>query len=973
MDDGSFVGGARPRRVTVARGFRGRIRTCRELVFRGRNADSPGIRVRRDRVPAWSCRTRYSLRLHRINLILMRNAHSSPKSGIRRETMDAARKQAMATTRDETRDETTAPHSLRNDAADESERRRIAALGALAILDTPPSPGFDRICAMARDLFDAQWAAIAFVDERRLWFKARIGVPFPEMAREGTFCETLMGADGVVVVPDAAADPRFANLVTVHGEHGIRACAGAPLVLDSGDCVGALCVMDTRPRNFDDCDRALLAELAKVAVSEIALHQANHAVQDTQSALVSAEQRYRALAEANAALVWRADAHGRLVDISLMGPFSGMSREDFLGLGWLALLHPDERTLLTRQALRAGVRGATYEGAHRLVCADGGYRWTRIRVVPLRDASGEVCEWVGTGVDEHDRHVAEANLRRSEARLRLALNAARMVAWEYDPEALTTQRSDNSRDIIGVEADDLNGYLLNIHPEDRRLFHEAYRRGGPMRVAELRYMHPNGQMMWLSSRGQEFVEEDGERRIIGVTYDITDRKISEERAWRAANHDGLTGLPNRAFFQSNVETLLRIRDGGCKALILVDIDEFKAVNEAIGHDAGDALLRETAERLRAALCDNAVIARLGSDEFGIFLTDCADAEEATRTAERLIAEIGREIYRADHIIACRASGGIALHPQHGETAAELMKDAETALYAAKSQDRNRALLYDPGMRELIAVRAQITAEMRAALENGQIIPFYQPRVDLRTGAIIGFEALARWRHPTRGILTPGVFATAFDTPELALGIGRKMARDVLADIRAWLDEGLDPGSVAVNLSPADFGEGGLSGRLLGLLREAGVPPKNFTVEVTESVFLGKGGGAVASALQALNAGGVRIALDDFGTGFASLTHLKQYPVDEIKIDRSFVMDAPTDPDDAAIVTAVIGLGRALDLGVVAEGVETSEQAQFLRDHGCVEAQGFLFGKPMVGSRATTLLRAQAQARAEREAPLALRA
>lgn len=853
----------------------------------------------------------------------------------------------------------------------EAESRRLAALQALAILDTPPAAGFDRLCAMTRDLFEVPMATIGLLDADRVWLKARIGLPFAQTAREGSFCEAATFSETVLVLPDAASDPRFADRPPVQGEPGLRACAGAPLVLPTGERVGALCVFDARPREFGEEDRALLEELAKVVVSEIALHQARHAVQDTQSALVSAEQRYRALAEANAALVWRADARGRLLDVSLMGPFAGMAREDFLGLGWLALLHPDERLPLTRRALRAGADCRPYEGAHRVACATGGYRWTRIRVVPLRDASGAVREWVGTGFDEHERHVAEARLRRSEARLRLALNAARMVAWEFDPENMSTERSGNSMEILGVEADDLNGYLLNIHPDDRRIFHEAYRRGGSMRVTELRYRHPDGRMMWLSSRGQEFPEADGDRRIIGVTYDITDRKLSEERAWRAANHDGLTGLPNRAYFQSRIETYLRIRDGrGCKALILMDLDEFKAVNEAVGHEAGDALLRETADRLRAAVGDSGLVARLGSDEFGVFLPDCADAAEASRIAERLIAEIGREIYRADHIIACRASGGIALYPDHGDSAAELMKDAETALYAAKSQDRNHALLYDPAMRELIAVRAQITAEMRAALEDEQIVPYYQPRVDLRTGAIIGFEALARWRHPVRGLLAPGAFASAFDNPELALGIGRRMARDMLADLRAWLDEGLDPGSVAINLSPADFGEEGLAGRLLDLLRDAGVPPRHFTVEVTESVFLGKGGGAVASALQALNAGGVRIALDDFGTGFASLTHLKQFPVDEIKIDRSFIMDAPTDADDAAIVTAVIGLGRALDLDVVAEGVETAEQAQFLRERGCVEAQGFLFGKPMVASRATALLRAQARARADREAPFA---
>jgi EAL domain-containing protein (putative c-di-GMP-specific phosphodiesterase class I) len=284
-----------------------------------------------------------------------------------------------------------------------------------------------------------------------------------------------------------------------------------------------------------------------------------------------------------------------------------------------------------------------------------------------------------------------------------------------------------------------------------------------------------------------------------------------------------------------------------------------------------------------------------------------------------------------------------------------MKDADMALYRAKEQGRNRAVVFAPEMRAETERRVSIAAEVRAALDAGQIVPYYQPKVCFTTGAVVGFEALARWQHPEMGLLTPGYFGSAFDDPELATAIGDSVLRQVAADLRNWCARGVKPGRVAVNFASAEFRRFDLAGNILSVLKEHGVPASLFEVEVTETVFLGHGMENVAATLQQLYDAGVLVTLDDFGTGFAALTHLKQFPVGHIKVDQSFVRDMERNEDDAAIVAAVVGLGRSMGVKVTAEGVETTGQAQRLSAMGCDYAQGYRYAKPMAGSRVPRFL------------------
>jgi EAL domain-containing protein (putative c-di-GMP-specific phosphodiesterase class I) len=298
---------------------------------------------------------------------------------------------------------------------------------------------------------------------------------------------------------------------------------------------------------------------------------------------------------------------------------------------------------------------------------------------------------------------------------------------------------------------------------------------------------------------------------------------------------------------------------------------------------------------------------------------------------------------------------VAAFPDHDTKPAELMKDADIALYRAKAQGRNRVVTYSSKLRRVTEERVTLGRDVREAISSDQIVPFYQPKVCLTSGRVIGLEALARWQHPSKGILTPGYFGAVFDDPELAQAISESIVSKVASDMRGWLDEGIDLGRVAVNLSSAQFAQPGLADEILGILERSNVPPEHFEVEVTETVFLGKSADHVAAILGQFRQRGVQISLDDFGTGYASLTHLKQFPVDHLKVDQSFVRNLEHDTGDEAIVTAVIGLGRSLNLQVTAEGVETLGQSERLRALGCHNAQGYLYARPMAASQVPDLL------------------
>jgi diguanylate cyclase (GGDEF)-like protein len=381
-------------------------------------------------------------------------------------------------------------------------------------------------------------------------------------------------------------------------------------------------------------------------------------------------------------------------------------------------------------------------------------------------------------------------------------------------------------------------------------------------------------------------------------------------------------------------------------LLVMDLDHLKQINDRFGHDAGDALLKEFAQRLRSIVRSTDTIARLGGDEFAVILPEIAEEGDVAAMADAILARMQEPLKRDGKLLDCRTSIGGAISVGFGTSPEELQKQADLALYRSKTSGRGAFKMFVTTMREESQRTASALEVAARAVASDWIVPFYQPKVVLATGALGGFEALLRWHHPRTGIQSPEKIAPAFNDTELGTAIGERMRSCILKDMRGWLDAGLPFGRIAINASAAEFRRDNYAERVLDDLRRMDVPARCLEVEVTESVFLGSGAEFVERALRTLSVEGVTIALDDFGTGYASLSHLKRYPVDAIKIDRTFVNGLETDADDAAIVRALLSLGRNLGIEVVAEGVESAFQATLLQRMSCDLVQGYHFGRPM---------------------------
>ncbi|WP_127088653.1 putative bifunctional diguanylate cyclase/phosphodiesterase [Aquabacter cavernae] len=497
---------------------------------------------------------------------------------------------------------------------------------------------------------------------------------------------------------------------------------------------------------------------------------------------------------------------------------------------------------------------------------------------------------------------------------------------------------------------------LYENPNARADFLDRLAREGRVTNFETRIRLGHGELRSVLLAGA-FTEVDGRPCVVTGVVDITDRLAAEQKVHHAATHDALTGLINRAAFQTKLDEVIRAArpEDGLLVLLLVDLDGLKDVNDTLGHDAGDVLLMETARRLEHLAGDLGAVARLGGDEFVILLPRQPSVQAALDLADAILRDFRHPLAYGDRTLSCRASIGIAVCPSADYAPGELMKDADLALYTAKKQGRNRAVLYAPAMRRAMTERVRINRELGSALQKRTIIPYYQPKISLVTGRVVGLEALMRWQQGNGVVAPPDKFISAFEDPELAVQMGETILRQIANDARSWLNEGCGFGRIAFNLASAQFTQPRLASQLLGVVWDAEVEPRHFDVEVTETVFLGRDSEYVAPILDELYAAGMRIALDDFGTGYAALTHLKQLPIDAVKIDRSFVAHLDSDPFDSAIVCAVIELGKNLGLRVIAEGVETPSQARFLRERGCEYAQGYLYGHPMPAAAMTAFL------------------
>jgi diguanylate cyclase (GGDEF)-like protein/PAS domain S-box-containing protein len=650
------------------------------------------------------------------------------------------------------------------------------------------------------------------------------------------------------------------------------------------------------------------------------------------------------------------DADGRYLGVNRAWEhFFGIPRAQFLGKSVFEL-YPQQPDLAQRHhakdsELFASPGSQSYEAAIR--DAQGKLRNTIYNKATFNRSDGTVAGLIGTITDVTGLKDAEAALRASEARFRDLTELSSDWYWEQDAELRTTQVSSK----IGDFALDVTQYLgkrrwegdiEGVSEEQWRAHRATLEAHQPFQNFVYQRPDTQGQLRTISISGRPIFDEQGAfRGYRGTGRDITEQRLSEEKIRHMAQHDALTQLPNRVLLQDRIgQAAAQARRSGERlALLFIDLDRFKNINDSLGHAAGDRLLREVAARLRDCTRAADTVARIGGDEFVVLLGNLQEAETARHVAQKILDALARPFALEGHALKVTPSIGITVFPDDGTDVDTLLRNADTAMYHAKQAGRNNCQYFRQEMNDAARSRLQLENDLRQAIERAEFSVHYQPQIDLRGGVIVGFEALVRWRHPRRGMVPPQEFIAAAEETGLIRPLGEYVLREACAQARAWRQAGYGGLRAAVNCSARQFRDDGILEAVDRALRESGLPASSLDLEITESILL-DGTDSVNARFRALRERGVRIAIDDFGTGYSSLSYLKRLSIQQLKIDRSFVRDIGTDPDDAAIVSAIIAIAHTLGLEVVAEGIETPEQLAYLRRAGCDFGQGYLFSAPL---------------------------
>ena len=617
-------------------------------------------------------------------------------------------------------------------------------------------------------------------------------------------------------------------------------------------------------------------------------------------------------------------------------------------LASLPLVHPHDRTSLRRR-LRAHLRGSepqlTFE--YRVdTDGNGNWAWIRIRGCTVeRDARGRPRRLAGSARDSTAERHAEAERRIASEVLRSMSEAVAILDHDLHFVAVNPAFSQ----ITGYSDVEAMSQPLSMLDSDGH--------GGTLH-RDLGRQHWQGNV-WMTRRdGEEIlchVKHNGIADLGGevnfhvvVLSDITEQKRAEQELRYLANYDTLTSLPNRSLLSERLaRAIVRARrEGGHVAVLFLDLDRFKDINDSLGHATGDRVLRAAAERVQHAVGPEHTVARLGGDEFTVVLEGLEDAARASEVAQRVIDSFSQPLALDEHHeITVSPSIGISLFPDHAQVPTELLKHADTAMYQAKAAGRRTWQVYSARMDEATRRRATLAGLLRRVVEREELALVYQPRYCLRRNRVVGAEALLRWRNPEFGAIPPDQFIPLAEDTGLILEIGEWVLREACITLRGWQQAGLTGIGMSVNVSPVQLLRGDLAATLARILAETGVASGQLELELTEGAIMANVGRS-ASVLHACRILGVGVAVDDFGTGYSSLAYLKRLPLTTLKIDQEFVGDLTRDPDDEAITSTVIAMGHSLELTVVAEGVETAGQLQFLREHGCDEVQGHYIAAAM---------------------------
>jgi diguanylate cyclase (GGDEF)-like protein/PAS domain S-box-containing protein len=699
-------------------------------------------------------------------------------------------------------------------------------------------------------------------------------------------------------------------------------------------------------------------------VSHILLRDMHLLIESDIDALQHSAGKYRSIVETMEDAYYEVDLYGKLV-------FANYAMCRLLGYRLDEMIGRSNRFFMTPHAIgtvfsafsevyRSGQpkRNQDWEHIHK----DGALIHVEGSVQLTRDAEGAPIGFRGILRDVTARRKIEQELRESEMRFRALTNLSSDWYWEQDTEFRYTRMESRHKNLDSTQASFLGKRPwesdLEIHADGGWAEHRAVLADNlPFRDVVMHRILDGGEPYYISVSGAPIINEQGEAiGYRGVSREITDQRLAEQRIRHLATHDSLTDLPNRMRFSQILAAALALgaRCNHRFAVLFLDLDRFKFINDSLGHEAGDKLLQEIAVRLKEAIAPGDTIARMGGDEFVVLVREVNQIEHVSNTARRLLAAAAESFVLAGQECNVTASIGVAVYPTHGEDEQTLMKHADIAMYAAKDNGKNNFRFFAHEIETTAHERLTLESRLRHALALNEFTVHYQPKLDLASGVINGVEALLRWDNAALGRIAPSEFIPIAEEIGLIVPIGKWVLQTACAQNVEWQREGFEPMRMSVNLSVRQFGDENLLRDIAAVLAQTGMRPGLLELEITEGMVI-QDPERVLSLLLSIKEMGVRLAMDDFGTGYSSLGQLKNFPLDTLKVDRSFIADVPANDGARAITEATIAMGKALKLTVVAEGVETADQADFLRAHGCDEMQGYYFSHALDAEALTLLL------------------